>query len=282
MPLPRSLAWVLAIAAAAALAACHESTTPDSGLSEEQTAAVGITARDEVEASLDALTLSTLLAPVGDDTPCATPSSATDSDGDGIPDDATYAFTAPPCHFTGFRGGTLDIVGQLRMRDPTPSAAGFGYDATLTLLRYTITSGDASTVYNVTRNGSATLSGSTAGLAYSTDLQVARTFTGQPDAAVDQQWTVTYTPETQLQINEPVPAGTLDVAGALDWTRGTESFSLTITTPTPLHYAACTDTAQPIDAGELRASGTFDGTTGYVRVRWSECGKDPEVRFVAQ
>jgi hypothetical protein len=282
MPLPRSLARVLAIAAAAALAACQESTPPDAGLSEELTAAIGTTSRDEVEASLGALTLSTLLAPVGDDPPCASPSSATDSDGDGIPDDATYEFTAPPCHFTGFRGGTLDIVGQLRMRDPTPSAAGFGYAATFTLLRYTITSGDGSTAYNVTRNGSATLSGSTAGLSYSTDLQVARTFTGQPDAAVDQQWTVTYTPETQLQINEPVPAGTLDVAGALDWTRGTESFSLTITTPAPLHYAACTDTAQPIDAGELRASGTFDGTTGYVRVLWSECGKEPEVRFVAQ
>ena len=54
-----------------------------------------------------------------------------------------------------------------------------------------------------------------------------------------------------------------------------------MTTPIPLHYAACTDTAQRIDAGELRASGTFDGTTGYIRVRWTECGKDPEVRFVA-
>jgi hypothetical protein len=48
-----------------------------------------------------------------------------------------------------------------------------------------------------------------------------------------------------------------------------------VTTPIPLHYAACTDTAQRIDAGELRASGTFDGTTGYIRVRWTECGKDP-------
>ena len=44
--------------------------------------------------------------------------------------------------------------------------------------------------------------------------------------------------------------------------------------------AACTDTAQRIDAGVLRASGTFDGMTGYIRVRWTECGKDPEVRFV--
>jgi hypothetical protein len=280
MPLPRSFAWILA--AAGALAACHESTTPDPGLSDEQSAAIGTTARDQVEASLNALTLPTLLVPIGDDPPCATQSSTTDSDGDGIPDDATYLFTAPPCHFTGVRGGTLDVVGQLRMQDPAPSAAGFGYEATLTVLRYTFTSGDGGTAYSVTRNGGATLSGTTAGLFLSTDLQVARSFTGQPDAAVDERLTVTYTPETPLQINEPIPAGTLDVAGSLNWTRGTENFPLTVTTPTPLHYAACTGTLQRIDAGELRATGTFDGTTGYVRVRWSECGKDPEIRFVAQ
>jgi hypothetical protein len=279
-PLTRPLAGILVVVAAtAALTACHDSTSSSPGPSDEQSAAIGTTAQDEAEASLNALTLPTLLVPFGNDPPCATPSSTTDSDGDGIPDDATYEFTSPPCHFTGFRGGTLDVVGQLRMQDPTPSA-GFGYDATLTVLRYTITSGDGKTTYSITRNGNATLTGSTAGLFLSTDLQVARTFTGQPDAAVDEQWTVTYSPETPLQINQPIPAGTLDISGTLAWTRGTENFSLTVTTPTPLHYAACTDTAQRFDAGELRASGTFDGTAGYVRVRWSECGKSPEVRFV--
>jgi hypothetical protein len=280
-PLTRPLAGILVVVAAtAALTACHDSTSSSPGPSDEQSAAIGTTAQDEAEASLNALTLPTLLVPIGNDPPCATPSSTTDADGDGIPDDATYEFTSPPCHFTGFRGGTLDVVGQLRMRDPTPSAAGFGYDATLTVLRYTITSGDGKTTYSITRNGNATLTGSTAGLFLSTDLQVARTFTGQPDAAVDEQWTVTYSPKTPLQINQPIPAGTLDISGTLAWTRGTENFSLTVTTPTPLHYAACTDTAQRFDAGELRASGTFDGTAGYVRVRWSECGKSPEVRFV--
>jgi hypothetical protein len=277
---PRPLACILAAAVAVVLTACHDSAGSSPGPSDEQSAAVGRTAQDQVEASLDALTLPTLLVPIGDDPPCAAPSSTADTDGDGIPDDATYEFTSPPCHFTGFRGGTLDVVGQLRMQDPTPTAAGFGYEGTFTALRHTITSGNGETSYSVTRNGHAVLTGSTAGLFLSTDLQVARTFTGQPDAAVDEQWTVTYTPETSLKINQPIPAGTLDVSGTLDWTRGTETFALTVTTPTPLHYAACTDTAQRFDAGELRATGTFDGTTGYIRVRWTECGKEPEVRFV--
>ena len=54
---------------------------------------------------------------------------------------------------------------------------------------------------------------------------------------------MSYTPEPPLQINQPIPSGTLDIAGTMDWTRGTENFDLTVTTPTPLHYnAGCTDT----------------------------------------
>ena len=87
-----------------------------------------------------------------------------------------------------------------------------------------------------------------------------RTFAGQPDAAIDEQWTVNYTPATPLQINGPLPSGTLDIAGTMNWTRGTEDFALAVTTPTPLHYnAGCTDTVQRIDAGELHAAGTFEG-----------------------
>jgi hypothetical protein len=99
---------------------------------------------------------------------------------------------------------------------------------------------------------------------------------------VDEEWSGHFAPETPLQINKPLPSGTLDIAGTLAWTRGTESLDLTVSTPTPLHYnASCTDDARRIDAGELRADGTFQGTAGYVRIRWTDCGKDPEIQFVA-
>lgn len=250
---------------------------------------IGVTARDEVESSINSLTLPSSLGPVGtaQTTPgaspsCVTPSTATDSDGDGVPDDAIYMFTAPPCRFSGWRGGTLDIVGQLRVQDPAPTGAGFGYEGTLTSLRTRFTSADKKTIYDITRNGTRTLSGSVSSLTLSADLQIIRTFVGQPDAAIDQQWTATYTPETSLQINAPLPSGTLDIAGTMNWTRGTEDFTLAVTTPTPLHYnAGCTDTVQRIDAGELDAAGTIEGVPGSVRVRWSGCGKEPSYSFVA-
>ncbi|HET6837474.1 MAG TPA: hypothetical protein VFH24_05490, partial [Gemmatimonadales bacterium] len=203
-----------------------------------------------------------------------------DSDGDGVPDDALYFFTAPPCRFTGWRGGTLEFVGQLRIQDPAPIAAGYGYEGTLTNMLTRFTSADGRIIYDVRRNGTRVLSGSVSSLILSTDLQLIRTFVGKSDAAVDQQWTLTYTPAASLQINAPVPSGTLDIAGTLDWTRATEHYVLTVTTPTPLHYNAdCSDTVQRIDSGEMHLAGSFNGTDGTVLVRWSECGREPSFAF---
>jgi hypothetical protein len=276
-----------AIVLITALGGCNDSTSSSGdGPSSELTASVGTLTRDEATAALDALTLPTLLAPIGagDGSACVPPSSAADSDGDGVPDDASYIFTAPPCRFTGYRGGTLDLVGELRVQDPAAGTAGFGYTSTLVALRATFTPpGESPDAYSVTRNGTRALTGSVAGLQLTADLQVIRTFTGLADAAVDEQWSVQFAPETPLQINEPLPSGTLDIAGTLAWTRGSESLDLTVSTPTPLHYnAGCTDGARMIDAGELHADGTFQGTMGYVRIRWTDCGKDPEIQFVAR
>ena len=280
LPLP-SVRLFLLLALTGASAACGDSTDPDEGPAASQD--IGEMARDEVEAGLDALTVPGTLAPLGTGgAGCATASSTTNTDGDGTPDDATFTFTAPPCRFGGIRGATLDVVGQIRVQDPAPDAAGFGYQATVTALRFTLTADNADDPsYSVTRNGFRTLSGTTAGLTLTTDLQVVRTFTGQPDGAIDQQWTIAFAPDVPLQINQPLASGTLDISGTLGWTRGAESLDLAVTTPALLHYdAGCTDTPQRIDDGELRAEGTFDGVPGYVRLRWTECGRDPEVGFV--
>ncbi|MGZ8399535.1 MAG: hypothetical protein ACXWWN_10880, partial [Gemmatimonadales bacterium] len=275
-----------AVTAFAALG-CEGEISSGAGLADGLTGDVGIAFRDEVETAVGSLTPGSALDPIGTTqaagtatslkaVPCVSPSAPADNDGDGVPDDAIYLFTAPPCRFTGWHGGTLDIVGQLRIQDPAPSSAGFGYEATITGLRARFTSGDGKLIYDVTRNGTRSLSGSTAGLLLTTEVQIIRTFAGHPDAAIDKQWVVNYTPAAPLLINQPIPSGSLDIAGTADWTRGEEQFALVITTPTPLQYdAACTDTVQRIKAGELHAAGTFDGMQGFVRVRWTKCGEEP-------
>jgi hypothetical protein len=272
---------------AAVLAACGDSTDPDSDpLPDNAATAVGLTARDNVEASLDAFFPARLLQPFSTgpaDDPCVTPSSSAETDGDGVPDDASYTFTAPPCRYAGVRGFSLDVVGQLRIVDPVPETPGFGANLSLTALRFSLSAEDTDKNYSVVRNGTMALTGSPAALDLTTELQVVRTFTGLPDAAVELVWTVGFDPENTLQINQPLPNGSVTLSGEVGWTRGNESFDLTITTATPLHYAAsCDAIGQRFDGGELRVSGTFGETPGYVRIVWEDCGDDPGIEFVAE
>jgi hypothetical protein len=275
---------------AAILAACGDSTDPDSDpLPDNAATAVGLTARDNVEASLDAFFPARLLQPFSTgpaDDPCVTPSSSAETDGDGVPDDATYTFTAPPCRYTGVRGFTLDVVGQLRIVDPVPETPGFGANLSLTDLRFSLSAEDPDKNYSLRRNGIMTLTGSPAGLQLVTDLQVQRTFTGFSDASAEHVWTVGFDPETSLQINQPLPSGSVTVSGTVGWSRGGEDgehFDLTITTATPLHYdASCDATGERFDDGEIRVSGTFGETPGYVRIVWEDCGADPGIEFVAE
>jgi hypothetical protein len=287
MPAPWTHARRLAvILSAAAAAGCGADSLTTPGAANELTGDIGLTIRDEVEAAVNALTLSTSVTPIGTSMtsaatgPCVVSSTPTDSDGDGVPDDATYLMTAPPCRFEGWRGGTLELVGQLRLQDPSPLSAGFGYDETITNLRARHTSADKEAIYDVTRNGNRTLSGSTTGLLLTSDLQLRRSFVGKIDADVGQQWTVNYTPSVPLQINGPVNSGTLDIAGTMTWSRANEDLELIVTTPVPLEYdATCTNTVQRIRNGEIRAAGTFGDMDGFVRIRWFDCGNDPSYVF---
>jgi hypothetical protein len=265
--------------------ACGDSGGPDTGpLPDDATHAIGLTIRDEVEASVDALAVPTQLAPyaVQVDQLCAEPSDPADTDGDGVPTSAEYIITAPPCRFEDIRNTTLDMIGRLQIDDPDPGAggAGFDYNGTLVNLRSSFRGKDADHSYSITRNGTRVLTGTTAGLELATDLQLLRTFPGLSDAAVDVQWTISFDPDTPLQINHPVPAGALAVAGTMDWLRGTESYALTVSTPEPLHFDVTCDAAQRFDAGEVHAAGTFGDLTGYVRVRWGDCGDEPSIDFV--
>jgi hypothetical protein len=276
---------VVVLVLALLAAACGDSGGPDTGpLPDDATDAIGLTIRDEVEASLDALTVPTQLAPYGvtADQLCAGPSDPEDTDGDGVPNSAEYILTAPPCRFDDIRNATLDMVGRLQITDPDPGpgGAGFAYNGTLVNLRSAFRGKDADHSYSVTRNGTRVLTGTTAGLELTTDLQLLRTFPGLSDAAVDVQWGISFDPGTPLQINHAVPVGALDVTGTMDWLRGTESYALTVTTAEPIHFDAGCRAAQRFDAGEMHAAGTFGDLTGYVRVRWGGCGDEPSIDFV--
>jgi hypothetical protein len=205
-----------------------------------------------------------------------------DTDGDGIPDDLTLTFSNPPCSFSGIRGGIVELTGTLRVQDANPANA-FDFTATLTNLVFSFAGPGGTRSFIATRNGTRSLTGSATGATLTENLTVLRQRPGRANATLVRSGTAAFAVDTgrTLVMTQPLPAGTFDLGGTLDWHRSTENFSFTISTPVPLHYdPSCTGTPQRISAGELRASGTIGSSTGYIRVLWTACGIEPTKTFV--
>ena len=149
-------ASTLAASLVIGLSACSDSTNPSGGaeISASETNDIGEAVADEVDQSVGSLTAegaasgeasaqSAVAYSVAGLTlrgaGCATVSSSVDTDGDFAPDLATFTFALPACHFTGFRGGTLDITGTVDLTDPTPNDYDFAFQVTLHDLTFVFT-----------------------------------------------------------------------------------------------------------------------------------------------
>lgn len=294
----RHFAWLGL--AALGLAACSGTTLTDGSttvLTGSQMTEIGLASSDELDASLSAITMSDEFTPIGfapavamANSPmshvpglpdCATinPNPPEDADGDGIPDDATITFD---CH-RAVRGGTFDHTGELRIQDTNPENA-FDLTETLTNIVWAFTDNNhGAWTFSATRNGTRSRSGTADGATLSEDMTIVRSRPGKDDATIHRAGTVTFTPAegSTLAMHQPLPSGTFTVEGSQSWERGTESFSFTVTTVTPLAYnAACTLTHQRIEAGQLRFDATVNGHTGYLLLTWTSCGMPPSREWV--
>lgn len=270
-----------------ALGGCGDSSAP-SGVDVIPGAEVqdiGEAAADEVDQGVAALESVSLEAtapflpfrPLG--TGCAAVSNTTDSDGDDAPDQATFTFALPACSFTGYRGGTLEVTGSIVLRDPTPNAPDFAWQATLNDFTWSYTSPGGGESFTAVRNGTRVLTGNAAGLALTNTITVVRTYPIRPEGTVSHNLLLQFTPaqgET-LERGQPLPDGTITRTGTLTWSRGTRSRTFTVTTVEPPVWDASCTTDRKIASGEIRMT-LPDG--GYVRVVWTGCGENPVRSFV--
>ncbi len=281
-------------------AACSSDTTAPGGaeLSAATSADAAAASQDETEEATESFTLDGAIDPAGaslssasmsgasffssppNTRGCATVSSTTDTDADGAPDNAVFTFALPACHFTGFRGGSVDLTGTITVSDPTPSAPDFAYHAALADFTFAASNADQET-YTAVRNGTRELSGTTAGLTLANNITTVRTVSGRPSVQVVHNLQFMFTPDGggSLVDGQPLPSGTITAAGTVNFSRGSESRTFTVTTATPLQYdATCTGPHRArIKAGEIHwtlPSG------GYVNVVWTACGVRPTRTFV--
>lgn len=283
---------VAGLVAATTLGACADSSAPGGdGLTAEDAADAGLAQVDEVSDVTDALDVYTVAGgAVADQASvaglnlnvagpphagCATISSLVDSDGDGTPDDATFTYLLPACHFENEDGGTLDLTGTIRVVDPTPTAADLNRSVTLTDFTRDFTAAQGRS-FTAVRNGNRQRSGSSTSLTLNNNVTVVRTVVGKPPATIVHTLQAVFTPVAGSEIipGAPLPDGTISVSGAFTWSRNGHSRDFTATTLTPLVYdASCSGPRRDRIAGGS-IQWTLPGGRTIVTT-WTACGVPP-------
>jgi len=194
---------------------------------------------------------------------CPAASSLTDTDGDGVPDNATWSFTAADCTQTDIEGNRSVVTGSVVVTDPGLTA---GYDLHINnLAAQYYQNGASSPILQLVMDGNWGLRGTSDALSLDQNYNFVLTVDGER-ASLANDLTVSFTSGgTPIAWGSPLPNGTIDINGAWRVSSSRENHALELTTITPLAYDT---TCGGIVAGVLDAR----GTGGNVRVTWTGCG----------
>lgn len=308
-------AGVLAIGALT-LAACKDSSTSPLNISPDQLQAMGESVAAELEAGAAQLTAQDVMATNGgapsfsrvprssatmfrglalsrtpgaasrtssanDISQCgvSSPSTPTDTDGDGIPDNWSLTFALPACHFSDQASSSnYDITGALHVTDMQPGTAGFDLGFGLDNFKLAFSSPDGSGY--VSRDGSGSVHASSSGLSQTEDWTEIAVLTGVTSASIDINWTATFAVAQgqSLTAGHTLPDGTYTPNGGLSFRQGNRVASFNVTTMEPLQYSAscAAGVAQgtsltPFSAGRIRVAVTSQQGSGYADVTYSSC-----------
>jgi hypothetical protein len=217
---------------------------------------------------------------------CGTISSVVDTDGDGVPDDATITFDAATC--TSTSGDTVvTLTGSIRIADP---GTVHGFDITFTNLELRATTTPSTTVLLLIR-----INGSESIRLTSTSAQLTKNYTvvfqgltqaGAVSGSIGDTWSVAFAAGPGLVIDPQtgLPDGTFNSSGTTRWSfqAPTESASASfgVLTQTALAYDADCTTEPRIVSGELRARVEGNQGGAYIRIQYQGCGLEPIITLV--
>lgn len=283
----RSIVGGVAAAALALVAACNSdksSTAPSQTpvISAAEATSLGEAMTADAQSALDGVTFSSatfgpgMAGPFGPatTTPCPTisPQPVVDTDRDGVPDSVRASF--PTCVFTS-PSGSDTIRGAIDVLDPTPMLS--DRDLRLRFLQFArivvVNGQKRSIVLNGMREA---LRDPNTITVQDSSLTTTYTFADGTTATSDRNWTVLFTADVPGSINpgSPLPSGKLNInPGTVTWTRGTNTFSLSVITNPPLHYNASCTQRPPFDSGTLKIVVTRNGQTATVTIVFTACGQ---------
>jgi hypothetical protein len=166
--------------------------------------------------------------------------------------------------------GTIDVL------DPTALVADHSVERIFNDLArvrvYTISGKFTSETRNgtrITRRDATTLENT------ETNFRTNYVFRNGGTASHVKTWMSTFTADVAGSIapQQPLPSGTWTIGGTSSWTRGANTYSLTVTTNPALHYNASCTVAPRFDAGTLVSVVVRGARTTTVRIQFTACGQ---------
>jgi hypothetical protein len=200
-----------------------------------------------------------------------------DSDADGVPDNLTFTFAGPTCHFP-YETGSREATGVIRMSDPLPGMASPAFTMTLEDLGSTI-EGPELTGF-ASRDGWMTVSASGSGLSQIVSWLETSHYAGYATFGVGLDWSATFTAAqgSTITAGEPIPDGIYMFNGSIRLRRDARSARFIVTTIEPLQYnpACVTAMAQglgwtPFSAGVVRVAVQHNPAMGFYQTTYTDC-----------
>ena len=195
---------------------------------------------------------------------CPAASNLTDTDSDGVPDNATWTFSAADCTQTDIEGNRSVVTGSVMVSDPGLTA---GYNLSLNQLTGAYyQSGAATPLLELAMNGTWALRGTSDALSLDQNYNFALTVQNE-EVTLTNDLGVTFTAAngTAISWGVPLPDGTLAIQGEWQVDARQESHHLVLYTLQPLVYD---DACGGFTSGALQAT----GEGGAVTVTWTACG----------
>ena len=265
-----------------ALAACSDGGTgPSSGLTASQAQDVADVVTTDADAMIDASTFTSTAVVIApgiqpSSPPCSpaiSPFPPSNSDGDAVPDSVRFDFAG--CSFS--RGlFDFEISGFIDVTDPVPAPDDFGIRFVFTDFTSARTLQQTNRTTTVEFNGTRQITGNSSSLnQLITNFRTDVTFPNGGTVSHVKDWNGSFTADQAGSIvpGQPLPSGTLNIAGSSEWTRGAdEAFSITVTS-SGLHYDASCTVAPKFDAGTVTAVVTRGGQVTNVVIQHTACGQ---------
>ena len=284
------LALGTAVALALGVTACNnDSTTPATPIMSQIQAeslantVVGDVAGEIATATMDGSNGAVASAPVNASAPAGSsaatqcipaksPTPVTDADNDGVPDSVRFDYAgcviSRPLSVDSL-SGTIDLI------DPTAATADHAVKRVFTDFKRITVNLVSGAKSSVTDNGVRQASHDGTTLRSSeTNFRTDYVYANGYSAEHVRTWESIFTADVAGSImpNALLPSGTWSVNGTSSWTRGQNSYSLTVTTNPALHYNASCTNAPRFDAGKITAVVVRNSKTMTVTIEFTACG----------